>query len=119
MACSKGLLKSNRTHDLAKTATRLVIGSELAKASWSISANIKHFIHDSNPYIISPESDGKIATAKKFGVIALATATHDMEPGRQRSAIAWTALGLAISATVDTANNLQNYQTELNQLLSE
>jgi hypothetical protein len=90
-------LKAPRVSKLGKAAVGTILASESIKTIWAAYANSKHILSTGNQLVITPSRDGKAATASKFVALTAAVATHDCEPGTQRTTLGWLAIGMALS----------------------
>ena len=63
--------------------------------------------------VISPDRIGQQATVLKFLAVTGAVATHDLDPGRKRTAAGMLAFGAAIAGTVQSERARSLYKRQL------
>lgn len=94
-------LKSPRTSALGKVAVGIVLGQESLKSTWAVRANKAHQDkYDGEKLVLDVTRTGKNATSAKFAALTGAVMTHDLEPGKARTAAGIAAVGSAITGAV-------------------
>jgi phosphatidylglycerophosphate synthase len=100
-------LKSPRTSALGKVAVGIVLAQESVKSGWAVRADKAHRKATVSPevprgekLVLDVTKTGKRATGAKFAALSGAVLTHDLEPGKARTAAGVGAVASAVAGAV-------------------
>jgi hypothetical protein len=108
-------LAAKRVSNTAKLAAGIIIASDGVKAAWATRANARHRATTGQQLIIRPGIKGKTGTASKLVALAAIVSTHELEPGRRRTALGWSALGLAIFGSALSESARRDYSRKTSE----
>jgi phosphatidylglycerophosphate synthase len=109
------ILASPRASFLGKAAVGITLAGETFKGTWALRANHAHQAMYGEKLTVDVSDTGKEGAAARFAAVFGAALTHDLEPGKARTAAGFAALGAAITGAILGEKARRGYGKELRE----